>query len=828
MPPQPPPHLTLDNFNIESEVPENCPFVLTSPRSLEACRRAGVQPVSLLPSTLQEYEDALPDLPREKVLAIFREVETAKEVKLSNCREYRKQIIWEEEHGSDEGIRQRYGRRLDRKQSCLSPIVEHSGGRESTLGPSRASVLSPSQAGTPTILDTGQPEHSSACDTDSALLEESDTGSSLQKTDFLAKTEPCVFEAVDPVGAGHVPDLGAGEDGQEGNLSPAELSRHAPSYLEDGGVSDQPESDQHLIFPKNSQHGHGLFINTIGSVDLLEDVESSLSCDSLGSENFYSDLVFSETPSPVGFQYADHPSSLVVEDWRSCPELDKERIDSFSRDCLDLSKLTTNMEKNVSKSAHALKGLNVSLSPDSQAYRRTSSRSKKKASRSERLTSESLQSLYDAVEASGGGNDKCQEDDCPESERFCASNGDNINSTGCSEPLSPLSTWSGKSPWPHNKSLTGVSPGNSCLVRSALSRSEIDIDQMQISQQDLRILEILAIRNNEEVIRKNKQNKLRIQWEEEKCKRELEKNELEKEYRRNLTAKRRKDDDACQRRLQQARERFIKSQEHLRQLLKEKDDRKKELVNTIMQQKEALIREHRETEDSKRAAVDNAVKDLLNRDTQYRNVLRIQVEEKMKKAEHNRKQKEINRALSLTESNRLEILQHQLRVKKMEEIYEDHVEKIRRTIERKLKQATELLKVQKQEKDSNLKKYEANYAKTLALKAELEAGLDLWRKQVLSVQSQSIRRAEEKVRNDLESRREKLAEEMRSREQKCLEKRKEKEEEKKMRIMNAKKKIEEKEKKVEKLKIEREKSIIRARKMAETSAKLRELIKTYQ
>ena len=170
------------------------------------------------------------------------------------------------------------------------------------------------------------------------------------------------------------------------------------------------------------------------------------------------------------------------------------------------------------------------------------------------------------------------------------------------------------------------------------------------------------------MIRKNKQNKLRIQWEEEKCKRELEKNELEKEYRRNLTAKRRKDDDACQRRLQQARERFIKSQEHLRQLLKEKDDRKKELVNTIMQQKvgqdslssysflqiiqEALIREHRETEDSKRAAVDNAVKDLLNRDTQYRNVLRIQVEEKMKKAEHNRKQKEINRALSLTESNR--------------------------------------------------------------------------------------------------------------------------------------------------------------------------------
>ena len=78
---------------------------------------------------------------------------------------------------------------------------------------------------------------------------------------------------------------------------------------------------------------------------------------------------------------------------------------------------------------------------------------------------------------------------------------------------------------------------------------------------------------------------MRIQWEEEKCKRELEKNELEKEYRKNLTAKRRKDDDECQKRLQQARERFIRSQEHLRQLLKEKDDRKKELVVSISKQK---------------------------------------------------------------------------------------------------------------------------------------------------------------------------------------------------------------------------------------------------
>ena len=100
------------------------------------------QPVSLLPTTLKEYEEALPDLSREKVLAIFREVETAKEVKLTNCKEHRRKIIWEEENGNGNEqerevnyVWQRFEvGRGTRKLSCLSPIVEYVGGRDSALG----------------------------------------------------------------------------------------------------------------------------------------------------------------------------------------------------------------------------------------------------------------------------------------------------------------------------------------------------------------------------------------------------------------------------------------------------------------------------------------------------------------------------------------------------------------------------------------------------------------------------------------------------------------------------------------------------------------------
>ena len=69
------------------------------------------------------------------------------------------------------------------------------------------------------------------------------------------------------------------------------------------------------------------------------------------------------------------------------------------------------------------KALDVDLANSSPTYRRTSSRSKKKASRSERLTSESLQSLYDATEASDNLGEHCPEDDCPESERIRSFNG---------------------------------------------------------------------------------------------------------------------------------------------------------------------------------------------------------------------------------------------------------------------------------------------------------------------------------------------------------------------------------------------------------------------
>ena len=64
------------------------------------------------------------------------------------------------------------------------------------------------------------------------------------------------------------------------------------------------------------------------------------------------------------------------------------------------------------------------------------------------------------------------------------------------------------------------------------------------------------------------------------------------------------------------------------------------------------MREHREQEDARRLAVDYAVKDLLTRDTQYRNELKNQMEEKMKKAEKRRKQFESDKSISAADARK--------------------------------------------------------------------------------------------------------------------------------------------------------------------------------
>uniref|UniRef100_A0A8D8T181 Coiled-coil domain-containing protein 177 n=1 Tax=Cacopsylla melanoneura TaxID=428564 RepID=A0A8D8T181_9HEMI len=81
--------INLDNF--ESQEAINSPYVLTSPRSLKACKKAGVKPVELLYRTCHEIATEL-GISVNHVRNIHTQQETERQRKLELCRRVRDEL----------------------------------------------------------------------------------------------------------------------------------------------------------------------------------------------------------------------------------------------------------------------------------------------------------------------------------------------------------------------------------------------------------------------------------------------------------------------------------------------------------------------------------------------------------------------------------------------------------------------------------------------------------------------------------------------------------------------------------------------------------------
>ncbi|XP_059487085.1 coiled-coil domain-containing protein 177-like isoform X2 [Neocloeon triangulifer] len=81
-------NLTLDNFDcVEAR---DSPYVLTSPRSLEACKILGIKPVELLYQSLGEVRQKLGDAASlDRVISVYQTLERERQSKLEACRAVR-------------------------------------------------------------------------------------------------------------------------------------------------------------------------------------------------------------------------------------------------------------------------------------------------------------------------------------------------------------------------------------------------------------------------------------------------------------------------------------------------------------------------------------------------------------------------------------------------------------------------------------------------------------------------------------------------------------------------------------------------------------------
>ncbi|XP_067847074.1 coiled-coil domain-containing protein 177 [Heptranchias perlo] len=86
--------LDLDNFNTAEA--EGSRYVLTSPRSLEACARCGVKPVELLHKSINQLAKEAPARSMRVATGLYEVYEKERRRKLRDCREERERIIREE------------------------------------------------------------------------------------------------------------------------------------------------------------------------------------------------------------------------------------------------------------------------------------------------------------------------------------------------------------------------------------------------------------------------------------------------------------------------------------------------------------------------------------------------------------------------------------------------------------------------------------------------------------------------------------------------------------------------------------------------------------
>eukprot|EP00066_Takifugu_rubripes_P009642 XP_003976806.1 PREDICTED: coiled-coil domain-containing protein 177 [Takifugu rubripes] len=90
------PKLHLDLYNFDSPAAEGSRYVLTSPRSLEACARCGVKPVELLPRPLSDFAREAPGRSMRVATGLFEVYEKDRHAKLRQCREERERVVREE------------------------------------------------------------------------------------------------------------------------------------------------------------------------------------------------------------------------------------------------------------------------------------------------------------------------------------------------------------------------------------------------------------------------------------------------------------------------------------------------------------------------------------------------------------------------------------------------------------------------------------------------------------------------------------------------------------------------------------------------------------
>ncbi|KAI5755008.1 hypothetical protein M8J77_013359 [Diaphorina citri] len=815
--------INLDNF--ESQEAINSPYVLTSPRSLKACKKAGVKPVELLYRTCQEIATEL-GISVNHVRNIHHQQETERQRKLEMCRKMRDELknkqtrfhFFQRKSPASKYIHK--GNNAKQRPPPAS-IVKH---RVTLTTDSDESRNSPLHYATANTGYTATPPHkyTSTLEVPMATTRRDYTENcprgDLTKPDDCRRTEPAkVF--VRP------PSCNTVSASSPECYKPMSYSTPAfnPSYTVPSGRSPLcerkysdpgvPNATRHELLPSKASAPRSLHFADSPKRPLDKYQANKSSCS-------IAPLTQSDT-KPRKYDPSDSCASVSS----LTPDLidDTYPIKTKPADRHLNGDHSVQMRKKEEVNKDSELG-NTSTTSSDKEDKKTTKRVKMKSKENRIDICRKNQSLP----ISFGGHDPLPNGEGAK-KRIRFKKDTSVNSDSSSSASSKKTTASTGDLRKKYKTKMKQFPDLSHVPTAALSTDPESFYRHNISLQDRRILESLALKKRGEMENERRAYEAHKLWEEDRKSMDRKQEQKQKEWKCYVEKKRKLENSVNTMRMEEVKENLRQAQTLLEARLEERDKRIRDVINQTEHKKILDSFEKKENYDKKRFLVEaNHLQRELERIMQYEECEHA-LTEKLKKAEKLRERGLRNFHKKVASANKLEELRHQER---MEELLEEdkflRSQKIKelheredRVIQRYMDQVRQKLQaIKRNSMDRELKSQQAKQTVR-----ELEEGLETWQDHVMLMQWDALRRSEanaqlllanRRLRVECENKERMLQHSRRYRERKVDEARK---------LRGIIDEIRNKEDKIKRLQRTREREVTECRLRAHSAAELREQIR---
>ncbi|XP_075235636.1 uncharacterized protein LOC142332839 [Lycorma delicatula] len=273
----------------------------------------------------------------------------------------------------------------------------------------------------------------------------------------------------------------------------------------------------------------------------------------------------------------------------------------------------------------------------------------------------------------------------------------------------------------------------------------LNVDKLKIPESDRRILETLALKKEQEKECEDFAYRAHLLWEADQQRRKELENQKKKKWQQIIEEKRRLESQENLMRMEEVKENLRLSQKILEENIRKRNEQTEKLIKQAEEKRVLELLEKKAVECKRRAIVDANLRQKELDSAIYQQKLQQELEERLERAEHAReKEKELTHR-RVASANRVEEIRHRENLYDVNAEKELLLEQKRRELEEREEKSRqyyiEYLKHKEKHIQENRSEREMRLEIAREMQRELEKGFEAWQDQVLLLQCSALERA---------------------------------------------------------------------------------------